>query len=317
MNDSIDDEYIVQFDNAINTSNQIDKYYEELKNVELNLGTNCEEYKKVLAKIDCALDCEKQKLNDIFIDPSVLVLFLKYVKEKKCKRLLSKFVNEYNLAELIFYADANDTYDKIIDYFDVNISRDKYIKNEISKNGNKIKFKSVYYLMLSKMYLKLVDEYLNNCTDLKMRSFLIDMKNKSLESCNELENWYFGFEQSNDSLLIESDFLLADSFNMQVDNFEIIKNNHLFSMVKKMIELALQKSCESEETKMYYEINILTILLSMEILTLSDTYLYFQKIMEYTKGKYDEDAVSFVDSLFSKCPELAKKFTYVPNKKEL
>ncbi len=317
MNDSIDDEYIVQFDNAINTSNQIDSYYDELKYIEYSEGRNCEEYKKVLNKIKCALDYEKQKLNDIFIDPSVLVLFLKYVKERDCKRLSSKFVNEYNLAELIFYAETNDTYDRIIDYFDVDISRDKYIKNEIIKNGNKVKFKSVYYLMLSKMYIKLIDEYLKDCKDLKMRNYLINMKYKSLETCNELENWYFGFEPSNDALLVESDFLLADSFNMNIDNFEIIKNNHLFSMVKRMIDLALKKSGKSEENKMYYEINILTILLNMEIFTLSDTYLFFQKIMEYSKGKYDENSVNFVDSLFSKCPELIKKFTYVPNKKEM
>lgn len=300
-------EYRELFEKINSISKSISNIYVRLANLEIKYGANSLEYNKCLSLLQIAAEREKELLKEVMSDSSVFTIFKQYISSENNERLRNKFKNDYDIVKTSFYAMTNDKYDELIEKKKTNLFRDVFLQREYQSYGKDIFKSCVFYLKKSKMYIKILDNYISNVKDPNLRRFLIYEKNLVLSGCKELESWYFGFNDGIDCMLLESDFVTSDTLDLTVDEYLKQLDDYFLGMCDDLTVSALESFCSSLESKMAYELNILASLLNMDALTISKSYKKFQEEVESNPYKYEQSSIDFVDDIYSKCQDVMKK----------
>ena len=223
-------------DKTIETSKKIESLYQELANIEFSYGRDSNEY-IMLSKIISSTSLSEY--NDIkrFIESPYADYFKRYISLSKCDRLIDIINDDYEIVKSILEKS-----------------------NEKTELDHHKLCKSLFNLIQSKSYIKILDMYIDKEKNSEIKKFLIDEKYDIIERNNSLQNWYFGFD--NTCLLIESDFLSSLEVEVKENEYVKLKNNYYINVFSNFLNLVYSAKLDNME-KIIYETNIYSLLLSM------------------------------------------------------
>lgn len=299
------------FDKIIETSNEIEKLYEELKNAEIEYGEDSNEYIMLSKIIGAASLTELNEMNKILLLSNINV-FKKYVSLFKCNRLIDKLNYDSELTKKMIIENANTNYEKEKDLIKNKISKEEYLKEEYEELGRHKLSQNIFNLIQAKSYIKVIDLYIDKEQDPPTKKMLIDKKYDIISKNNSLESWYFNFNYNNDCLLVESDALMSLELGFTQDEYVKLKNNYYMNVVSNLVD------SNSLENNKLSEINIIATLLCMNSASIVNS---FYEIKDGIKNNYlidDVKTMNFIDNIYSKYPTVEKKLRLkCANKEEI
>lgn len=300
-------EFVLLSEKIIKLSDNIMKLYYRLSFVEIEKGKESQEYNKILLAIQMSLELEEELLNEIKKDYEVLLFFNDYISMNNCRRLEEKAKNEQDFAQSIFFAIANDNYDKMAEKKEIKISKKDYLKKEYEERGSQNIRRIACNLKSAKTYIKLLEDYIEHTDDMNVRSALICEKNITLSENKALESWYFGFANDIDALIIESDELISSGLEMPLENYKNYRNNFYLEACDIATQSTLKDQINYPEEKIINELRFLSYLLSMDAETMEMSYKLFQDEVEDDPYSYDKKYIEYVDSIYGKTASLTKR----------
>ncbi len=297
--------YMNQFENIIFISDKISDYYRLLSEEVLEGGKNSFRYNFILSNIKTFENIEKELLNSIFSDSSVLYLFKEFVKRSKCERLKVKLYSDFDILEKIYDSAINEKYDSLLEKNLVTIERDEFKKQEFDEHKNKVFLPCIFNLVEKKRYIKILEYYIKMSNDKEEKKYLISELYTTISHCEALEDWFFGEGNNIDCILVDCDEVVSMNLDLSKESYLNLKNNHFINLTDDFINFIMDENIDQNIIKTLYETNLLSMIMSMDAKTLSSSYRIFRDEVE--NSKIDKNKVDFVDNTFSKSLLLSKK----------
>ena len=295
------------FDKIIECSNYIESFYQKLADEEFENGIDSELYKILVSKIEYATEEEYKLISDI-INSDFCIYFKDYVIFKRCTRLIDKLNDEYDFTKKIVNINSNMKYLRDKNFLQRYLTQEEYVKNDYEEEGKHIVRHNIFNLIQSKMYIKILDEYISNIKENdRLKKTLITEKYETIQKNTALESWYFQTDFNLDALLADSDILVSLELNMLLDEYLRLKNQYFDDVVKNCVDIMLEEPLNDEISKSLYEINLVAALLCMNVPYLAYSYDELEEDMEKNSQMYNKDVTELVEKVYSKCPELEKK----------
>lgn len=282
-----------ELNKALNTSCNIFSLYEKLSYAEIKYGKDSEEYKKLSSYIEMSAEVENEYFDSIFRNEKTLSSFRNFWDESYSRKTLSVF--QYSFCTM----DKDDDLEKYIRMFSSRLQSEVDLRND-----NKYLI-SDFNLIILKNYVLLLDKYISDSKDNKLKSKLIKEKNNIIYSNKSLECWYLGFEKSNMKCsIVDSNIIQAYLYGIGLEDYITYKEDYLSYFCRSIVNNVLLSNLDSFD-KIKAEIRLLAVLLDMDCVTLEMNYANYQVLFNM-KGYHNCNS-DFVDEVFAKCPELAKK----------
>ena len=300
--------YRKKFDKTIYLSNNITGLHMKLSRIEYEKGKDSLEYQKLVSAIKVAKELEKKFLEDIAKYQPILLLFKEYALSKNCKRITEKLKNDSDLVKKVFLARLHERYDELKKENKIDLQKKEFLQKEYAEHGIKLLSTIIFNLISSKTYVELIDDYIEETDDEDIKKSLIYEKNLTLSRDGALEDWYFGFNDNLDALLVESDTLMSSAIDKPLENYQNLKNNYYINTCDNMIRLILEESYKTDDIKLLYELNILSLLLNMDAKGVSDSFTAFQNEIDVNPYDYDGSSIDFIHEIYGKSVSLAKKY---------
>lgn len=309
-------EYYETTKKTIDNSNLIEKTYKNLSNIELEKGKDSKEYKYLFDFLKHSSKLEYEIINRI-IDSPFCLYFYEIITNNECKRLIEKIKNDYELCEKVLLKDYSEQYDILKKETGVTYTKDDFIEYKMSKISRKILLKNIFILRQGKMYINILDYYINTIDNIEIKRILLEEKYSTITKNKNIENWYFKSGDNIDYLLVESDYIVADRLNMNLQDFLSIKGNYYNNSFELIIDNLLDNQDKNNNDELLYETNMLSILFCMNIMSLKDSYDNIEYDMEHNPELYDEKSIDLIEKVYEKYPVLEKKLRPIISNKEV
>lgn len=309
-------EYYETTKRTIANSKLIEKMYKNLSNIELEKGKDSKEYKDLFDFLKHSSKLEYGIINRI-IDSPFCLYFYEIITNNECKRLIEKIKNDYELCEKVLLKDYSEQYDILKKETGVTYTKDDFIEYKMSKISRKILLKNIFILRQGKMYINILDYYINTIDNIEIKKILLEEKYSTITKNKNIENWYFKSGDNIDYLLVESDYIVADRLNMNLQDFLSIKGNYYNNSFELIIDNLLDNQDKNNNDELLYETNMLSILFCMNIMSLKDSYDNIEYDMEHNPELYDEKSIDLIEKVYEKYPVLEKKLRPIISNKEV
>lgn len=282
-----------ELNKVVNNSYNIFLLYKKLSYAEMKYGINSEEYKKIASYIEILQEEENNYFELIFKNRKTLSSFKMLCDETFCSKTLNPFQNFYCTMES--GAESKSCLKRVISRVQSDIDL-RFEENNLLKNLD---------LNILKNYVLLLDGYINESKDKKVKYKLIKEKNNIISSNKTLEGWYLGFKKKSiKCLVIDSDIIQAYLLGYELEDYITFKEDYLSVFCNSIINHVLLSYVSSFD-KLKCEIRLLAVLMEMDSFTLDVNYRDYKDLEN--KDGYQNGDFKFVDSVFAKCPELIKK----------
>ncbi len=298
-------EYMNKFENVIYVSNQISALYTLIAEEEINYGRNKGNYSILLSNIRTLENIEKNLMEPILNDSSILYYFKDFVERSKCERLKYKLYSDYDILEKIYDSTINEKYDDLVEKKLINITRDEFKKDELNQHKNKVFLTCIFNLIEKKKYVKILDYYINNARDGKSKKMLVSELYTTISCCKSLEDWFFGDEDNIDCLLIDCDEVVAINQDLSLESYLNLRNNHFINLIDNFIHSIIEEDINYDEIKTLYETNLISMILSLDAKSLSNSYRIFREGIEI--NGMEKEKADFIDDTYSKSLLLLRK----------
>ena len=290
----------------IENSNFIEKFYKDLANIELKNEKKSEEYKKLSSFITDISIKEKKIINDV-LNSHYSIFFKDFIFDKKCNRLIDKINNEYEFTRALITKNAEYKYKKDENAIKNYISKDAFIKLDYDELGKHIVRHNIFNTIQSKMYIKVLDNYISNIENESLKKRILEEKYGVINRNSTLENWYFDLCLDNDWLLIDSDKIVALELGLVSDDYIKLKNEYFEKVIENCIDIMLEGNVKTNDDKIMLEMNILSALLCMDPCYLSDIYYDIEEDIKSNPELYNKDSIEFIEDAFSNSQIVEKK----------
>ncbi len=282
-----------ELNKLITISSNVFKLYRKLSYAEVKYGRDSEEYKKISSYIEMSVEAENEYYDSLLKNKKTLSLFRKLWDESYHRNVLNPFQNSFCTLE------SNNDSKK----FNKNIASRALSELDV-RSDNKF-LSSEYNLVILKNYVLLLDKYISECNDKKLKSKLINEKNAIIFSNKSLECWYLGFEKINMKCsIVDNNIIQAYILGLGLEDYISFKEDYLSYFCRSIINHFLL--CKIDDfDRIKSEIRLLAVLLDMDCVTLEMNYRYSQELTNqkgFQNGDFD-----FIDGVFAKSSELVKK----------
>jgi hypothetical protein len=234
-----------------------------------------------------------------------MAIFKELLNSIDCYRLKMKFEYEYDFVEKLFLSNSHERYDSLLEKYAITMPRDQFISNMYEEYGRDVLLPTIFKLLERKKLLILIDLYLKDCKDDNQKIILLNEKYMILARDENLENWYFGYGDDVSCMLVDVDYIVADSFGIPLDYYLVQKNDYFAKDCDEMTKKALGEDLKISNLRVVYESFLMAVLLNMDLKTLNGSYKVFRNAS--LDGKYDGDNVDFIEGVYSKYLTLVKK----------
>lgn len=282
-----------ELNEVVKISYNIFQLYNKLSYAEIKYGKDSDQYKKISSYIEISAEAENEYFESIFKNEKTLSIFRKFWDESFSRRTVNPFQNYFCTLEK---DKDSKTYTKKI------ASR---VQSELELRVNYTYLSNEVNLNILKNYVLLLDKYISDCRNRKMKSKLIKEKNNIISSNKSLESWYLGFEKNNMKCsIIDNNIIESYLLGIGIEDYITFKQDYLIGFCRSIVNHILL--CQMDEfDKVIGEVRLLAVLLDMDCVTLGMNYNSFQDLI--TQRGFKNQNSDLVDGSFSKCPELVKK----------
>lgn len=282
-----------ELNEVVNISRNIFQLYNKLSYIEIKYGKDSEEYKKISSYIEMLAEVENDYFDAVF-------------KNKKNFSLIKRFCGDfYNRKTLNPFQNFFCTMEKDNDSKTYTKRTASRIQSEVELRANYTNLSNEFNLNILKNYVLLLDKYISDSQNRKMKNRLIKEKNNIVSSNRSLECWYLGFEKNNMKCsIIDNNIIESYLLGLGLEDFISFKQDYLSFFCRSIINHVLL--CEINNfDRIISEIRLLAVLLDMDCVTLGMNYNNFQHLIK--QRRFQNVNSDFVEGSFSKCPELVKK----------
>jgi hypothetical protein len=316
MNDKTMKELKEATNKLIGSSILIEGMYEKLLYAELEKGIDSKEYKDLFDVLRIFLKLEYNIISKI-LDTPFCLYFVDIIKKNKCNRLYDLIKNDYDLYKMLLIGEYKAEYDAVKDDYELSYSQEDYVNHKLQKEDFKLLTKNVLNFKKDKMYIRVLDFYINNTDDHEIKKLLLEEKYNTIKKNKILDAWYFNNYDYADSLLVESDEIVADRFEISLDDYLEYKNDYYNNSFELVIDELLSKHINSKSDELFYETKMLSSLLCMNFMGIKGSYDNIEFDIKHYPELYEQKYIDFIDKVYGKYPLIQKKLKPVVSKREV
>ena len=287
----------------IQIANIIDNACKKLSEKEAQYGPNAEQCVAYINMISFATTSEYNLIREI-LEAGLGLEFKDIIIKKDIKRLIEKLNDEFEFTERLLDDESRAEYKKEKPSVKKVLSLERYLRINRNEFGKHILRHTVFNIIQSKMYVKVLDEYIKGTDDLEEKQILIEEKYRTIFKNMTLQSWYFDEGFNNDWMLVDCDRVMALELGTPYEEYLRLKNDYYENAIENCIDLLVS---DSEDDKTLLEANFITALLCMNEASLSNSFNIVEDDMVNNPSAYNEDSKKFIEQVYAKRPKIENR----------